>query len=363
MDVLTLEHVSKAFGRSTVLDDLSFRVPQNCVYGFIGENGAGKTTTMKLILGLLRPDKGQILVEGEPVCFGGGRTGRTDRSDRPSQTDQADPRNRADLRNQTDPLNQADPRNQADALNQANSRNQNDRVNRVNHINHTNRLIGYLPDVPEFYDFLTPREYLELCGRIAGMEKVRRRQRIEDLLKLVGLAGTDRRIHGFSRGMKQRLGIAQALLGEPKLLICDEPTSALDPSGRREILDILCDVRSQTTVLFSTHILSDVERICDRIGVLRDGKIALEGSLDEVRKLHRGRGLEVEFLREADALLFAEKHPEARRAGRQKVVFDRGNSETMGAVLAALSESGAAVQRVELREETLEELFMEVMRR
>lgn len=220
MDVLTLEHVSKAFGRSTVLDDLSFRVPQNCVYGFIGENGAGKTTTMKLILGLLRPDKGQILVEGEPVCFGGGRTGRADWSDRPSQTDQADPSNRADLRNQTD------------------------RVNRTNHINHTNRLIGYLPDVPEFYDFLTPREYLELCGRIAGMEKVRRRQRIEDLLKLVGLAGTDRRIHGFSRGMKQRLGIAQALLGEPKLLICDEPTSALDPSGRREILDILCDVRS-----------------------------------------------------------------------------------------------------------------------
>lgn len=84
MDVLTLEHVSKAFGRSTVLDDLSFRVPQNCVYGFIGENGAGKTTTMKLILGLLRPDKGQILVEGEPVCFGGGRTGRADWSDRPS---------------------------------------------------------------------------------------------------------------------------------------------------------------------------------------------------------------------------------------------------------------------------------------
>ena len=298
MDVLTLEHVSKSFGGRPVLDDLCFSVPQHCIYGFIGENGAGKTTTMKLILGLLRSDSGLIRVLGEPVCFGSSRT---------------------------------------------------------------NRSVGYLPDVPEFYDFLTPKEYLELCGRISGLTKSQRQERIQKLLKLVGLDGAEKRIHGFSRGMKQRLGIAQALLGEPQLLICDEPTSALDPVGRREILDILADVRSQTTVLFSTHILSDVERICDRIAVLRHGSIALEGSLDEVGRLHRCKGLEIEFIHEADSLLFAEKHPASRPIGRQKVIFDAAGSADMTALMGALAVSGVDVQRIELLEPTLEDLFLEVM--
>src|SRR5690606_9111798 len=144
------------------------------------------------------------------------------------------------------------------------------------------------PDVPEFYGYMDPMEYLKLCGEIAGLTKSQIKSRSEELLELVGLKEhRKKKIGGFSRGMKQRLGIAQALLNEPKLLICDEPTSALDPIGRKEILDILQKVKGKTTVIFSTHILSDVERICDEVAVLHGGNIVLQGSLSELRSKHR----------------------------------------------------------------------------
>ncbi len=174
--MLELSHITRRFGTHTVVDDLCLTVPEHSIFGFVGENGAGKTTTMKMILGLIRADAGEIRVNGEMVCFGKSST---------------------------------------------------------------NRFVGYLPDVPEFYGFLTAEEYLLLCAEISGISKEERRGKIRELLTLVGLMGTKQRVQGFSRGMKQRLGIAQALLGDPKLLICDEPTSALDPAGRKEILELL----------------------------------------------------------------------------------------------------------------------------
>ena len=239
MDTLTVSHVKKSFDSQEIIRDLSFRVPEHSVFGFIGENGAGKTTTMKMILGLLRMDGGEILVEGEAVCYGQTRT---------------------------------------------------------------NRYVGYLPDVPEYYGFMTPREYLRLCAEVSGITRIEADKRADELLEMVGLTKADKRIHGFSRGMKQRLGIAQALLGKPKLLICDEPTSALDPLGRKEILDILSAVRESTTVLFSTHILSDVERICDQIALLHHGEIALQGTMDDIHAMHKGAGFEIEFHRKEDLL-------------------------------------------------------------
>ena len=232
MDMLTLSHVAKHFGEKQVLKDVCLHVPEHTVFGFVGQNGAGKTTSMKLILGLLACDSGEIEVNGMPVRYG----------------------------------------NTA-----------------------TNRFIGYLPDVPEFYSFMTPREYLRFCGEITGMPTKEIKNRSQELLELVGLAEEERRIKGFSRGMKQRLGIAQALLNRPKLLICDEPTSALDPVGRKELLDILVEAKEQTTVLFSTHILSDVERICDELAFLHDGKIAVQGTMEEVRKIRKATGTELEM--------------------------------------------------------------------
>jgi ABC-2 type transport system ATP-binding protein len=164
----------------------------------------------------------------------------------------------------------------------------------------TNRHIGYLPDVPEFYNYMRPQEYLSLCGEITGLPKDTLKARCAELLQLVGLADVTKKIGGFSRGMKQRLGVAQALLNRPRLLICDEPTSALDPVGRKQILDILQQISAQTTVIFSTHILSDVERICNRVAVLNKGKIALEGTLAELKAKHRSAGFTLEFVEGED---------------------------------------------------------------
>jgi len=226
MDILTITGLEKSFGSQRVLDDLSFSVPEGSIYGFIGKNGSGKTTTMKIILGLLQADAGEISVCGEKVRYGDTRT---------------------------------------------------------------NRFIGYLPDVPEFYGFMTAKEYLRLCGEITGMPTALIQTKSEELLDLVGLADVKKRIGTFSRGMKQRLGIAQALLNEPRLLICDEPTSALDPIGRREILDILLKVKERTTVLFSTHVLTDVEAICDRVGILDGGKLVLTGSVSRRMPMYSGQ--------------------------------------------------------------------------
>ena len=217
--------------------------------------------------------------------------------------------------------------------------------------------IGYLPDVPEFYNYMRPPEYLTLCGELSGMSKAKIKERGRELLNLVGLSKANRKIGGFSRGMKQRLGIAQALLGEPKLLICDEPTSALDPMGRKEILDILTAVKGQTTVIFSTHILSDVERICDRAAILHGGKIALSGTLAELKKRHTDT-YEVAFSESRDADIFAALlNSEKISVNNNTVTFKDTDG---GFILNKLAENNLLPVKFELLEPTLEGLYMEV---
>lgn len=296
MDMLTITNLEKRFGDKEVLRGLNLSVPEHSVFGFVGRNGAGKTTTMKSVLGLLRPENGEILVSGERVSYG--------------QTK-------------------------------------------------TNRFIGYLPDVPEFYSFMTPREYLALCGQICGMKKADITTRGARLLELVGLGDEKHRIKGFSRGMKQRLGIAQALLIRPKLLICDEPTSALDPVGRKEILDILLAAREETTVLFSTHILSDVERICTNVAFLHEGKTAMQGSVAEIRNLHASEEFTVETGREEDAEKLLQAFDGSVRKERNLILF-RGDKNKMFSVLKYIADNQIAMQKVEKMEPSLESLFLEV---
>ena len=296
MDVLAIQNLKKSFGSKDVLCGLDLSVPEHSIFGFIGKNGAGKTTTMKAILGLLKPDIGAISVMGEKVHFG--------------QTD-------------------------------------------------TNRHIGYLPDVPEFYSYMTPLEYLNLCGKVSGMDKSDIVTRSEELLKLVGLGQERRRIKGFSRGMKQRLGIAQALLNRPKLLICDEPTSALDPIGRKEILDILLAAREQTTVLFSTHILSDVERICTEAAFLSDGKIALQGTIAELRNKRSSDGFIVETEQKEAADTLLKTFGDLERMEQNALVF-HGSEDQLFAIMQYIAENKISVQKIERMEPTLESLFLEV---
>lgn len=291
--MLRIEGLEKRFGEKQVLKGLALSVPEHSVFGFIGKNGAGKTTTMKAVLGLLKPDRGEIFVAGEPVRYG--------------QTS-------------------------------------------------TDRHIGYLPDVPGFYPFLTAAEHLRLCGQLRGMEDRQIRSRTDRLLELVGLSGEKSRVGGFSRGMRQRLGIAQALLGSPKLLICDEPTSALDPVGRKEILDLLWAAREETTVLFSTHILSDVERICTDAAFLADGVIRMQGKLAELKTCARKDYLlEPERPRDLQTLLQA--FPELERSGDALCIRQE---ETAFRVLRHVAERQIPMARFQRMEPDLETLFMEV---
>lgn len=296
MDMLRITDLHKHFGDKEVLRGLNLSVPEHSIYGFVGKNGAGKTTTMKMILGLLRADSGEIIVNGEKVVYG--------------QTA-------------------------------------------------TNRYIGYLPDVPEFYSFMTAPEYLSFCGEITGMKKAEREIRIKELLGLVGLGNEKHRIKGFSRGMKQRLGIAQALLNRPKLLICDEPTSALDPVGRKEILDILLAVREQTTVLFSTHILSDVERICTDVAFLNDGVVSIQGKLSDIKTKYRSEEYQLETENTEDAIILKQAFPNMKHMGENQLTFCERNLSVFD-VLRFVTDRQITLLKFERVEPTLESLFMEV---
>lgn len=296
MDMLSVTGLYKRFGDKEVLRGLDLSVPRHSVFGFVGKNGSGKTTTMKTVLGLLKADAGEIVVNGEKVVYG--------------QTA-------------------------------------------------TNRHIGYLPDVPEFYSFMTAREYLRFCGEISELDARESNKRASELLELVGLSGETHRIKGFSRGMKQRLGIAQALLNCPKLLVCDEPTSALDPVGRKEILDLLLAVREQTTVLFSTHILSDVERICTDVAFLNNGVSEMAGKLSDIKAKYRREEYLIETETEGGCGLLKTAFPKMQKTGANGLRFLE-HDYAPADVLRFLADRRVALLKLERVEPTLESLFMEV---
>lgn len=305
MNILTIENLEMRFGDFTVLDGLDLSVPEHCIYGFLGQNGAGKTTTMKLILGLLKPAGGKITVCGEPVTYGETKT---------------------------------------------------------------NRMVGYLPDVPAFYGYMSAMEYLTLCGRISGLNKTQTQKKSRELLELVGLSNGKKRIGGYSRGMKQRLGIAQALLSSPRLLICDEPTSALDPVGRSDVLSILERIKGETTVLFSTHILPDAERVCDRVAILNNGRLISADTLSAIKSRSNGHTILLDFYSLEDKSHFSAEESvrplldgaqETERSLRFKTDDPRG---AQSRIIEVLARSSIQPLRLETLEPTLEDLFMEVVK-
>ena len=301
MNALKIDNLHKSFGKNTIINGLSMSIPENTIFGFLGKNGAGKTTTMKMILGFLKKDEGSIKVFGEEVSFGQSKT---------------------------------------------------------------NRFIGYLPDVPEFYGYMTAKEYLNLCGAITGLSKNEIENKSEELLELVGLRDVNKRISGYSRGMKQRLGIAQALLNSPKLLICDEPTSALDPLGRKEILDIILKIKDSTTVIFSTHILSDVEAICDHVVVLDKGKNVLEGSIDELKNIKRKNTIKIRFKSDKELKAFKSLDKFSNLVTNEKgdtlYLTDEENHLKDIDILYELYKLNIFPLEIKIEEPTLENIFMEV---
>lgn len=299
MNVLEVTGLSKRFGSKEVLKGVTLEVPENCIYGLVGRNGAGKTTLMRSVLGLLPYDSGEVRIFQKSISSG-------------------------------------------KMLESG--------------------LVGYLPDVPEYYNYMTAYEYLALCGEITGIPGNTLKKRIEELLEMVGLPGEKHRIKGYSRGMKQRLGIAQALINKPKLLICDEPTSALDPIGRKEILDILKFAKKESAVIFSTHILSDVERISDRIGLLEGGIIKLSGTIEELKSSHWTSNLEIIMKNRTDLSIFdgmcAKKEVcyEESRILLKDVPMDKANE-----IFRFIAQNDVPVIKYELKAPTLEDLILEVI--
>jgi len=220
-EVVSLESLKKTYGSIKALDGVSLRIKKG-VFGFLGPNGAGKTTTIKILLGLVKPTEGSATVLGYDCA-----------------------RQSMEIRSK----------------------------------------VGYLSEDPRFYEYMSGRAFLKFVARLRGMSKETAEREVDELLKRVELAKDGkRRIKEYSQGMKQRLGMAQALIGNPEMLILDEPTSNLDPLGREEVLNIVREVgKSGTSVFLSSHVLGEVERVCENLALLVKGKVVLEGPLNDVK--------------------------------------------------------------------------------
>lgn len=279
--------------RVPALRNVSLAVPDGEIFGYLGPNGSGKTTTLKILMGLIFADAGEVRVLGHPL---------------------ADPawRYRA----------------------------------------------GYAPEHPYFYDYLTPREYLAYAARLLAMPSREAEARSRELLALVGLSrSADMPLRRFSKGMVQRLGLAQAMLNDPDVLFLDEPMSGLDPIGRRLVRDIILSLRARgRTVFFSTHILSDAEALCDRIAVLRAGELLSVGRLDEILDL---RVSHVEVLAAGLSAEAAAGLPVT--AGGQRALGERTRLEVaeteLGRVVAAIEAAGGRILSVQPVRQSLEDYF------
>ncbi|GAB3578632.1 ABC transporter ATP-binding protein [Leifsonia lichenia] len=297
--------LTKTFGGRHALDAVDLSVDEGSVFGFLGPNGAGKTTALRIITGLARPTSGTVRVLGQDVASAG---------------------------------------------------------------NAVRAQVGFLPDVPAFYDWMTAPEFMGFVGGLFGLEHRILRQRTAMLLDTAGLGGVTTRIGGYSRGMKQRLGIAQALINAPRLLLLDEPTSALDPIGRKDVLDMLDALRGRATIFFSSHILSDVERVCDTVAVLNRGRVLAQSSMQALRARHGGHRIVLEVTETADADALAALigvRPWATTVSRDSAgVIDVLVSDATAAqheLPSLVASRNAGLIRLEAGELTLEDVFVELV--
>jgi ABC-2 type transport system ATP-binding protein len=302
-NAIEITRLVKTFGDAVALDGIDLAVPHGSVFGFLGPNGAGKTTALRILTGLARPTAGEARILGVNVSAAG---------------------------------------------------------------NIVRARIGYLPDVPGFYPWMTAMEFVEFAGRLFRIEPTTLRERAESLLQMAGLSDVKSKVGGFSRGMKQRLGIAQALINAPSVLLLDEPTSALDPIGRREVLEMIASLRGRTTVFFSTHILADVERVCDTVAILDRGRVVANAPIAELTRRAAVDRLVIEV--EGDpAALIRELEP---RPWLRSIERDEGRLTLAVADLkaaqrelpAAIAAADLGLKRFERAEVSLEDMFVELVR-
>ena len=299
--------LTRRYGAVTALDDLRLDVPQGAVFGLLGPNGAGKTTLVRLLTGLARPTEGSATVAGYDIATGG-----------------------VALR----------------------------------------KRISVLEQQPTYYSWMTARELLALTGQLFGLRGAELRRRIPETLETTGLTdAANRRIGGYSGGMRQRLGLAQALINRPDVLFLDEPASALDPAGRYEILQSIAELRGQATVFMSTHILADVERICDHVAILDHGKLVVAATVAALQERYARPTYEIELEpRQAEGLAALEAllraAPWAQDVARHLDTLRVGVRDTHAAsfALAPLcTQAGVALARLERVRPSLEEIFLRLV--
>ena len=303
MPIIEIDNLTKDYEtgfarkrKTRALDGLSLTVEPGQIFGFLGANGAGKTTTLKLLMRLIFPTAGSARILGRDV----------------SDTSM-------------------------------------------------HARIGYLPEAPYFYDYLTAREFLNYCGELFGLNQATRTRRSEDVLTRVNLEkkSWDRQLRKFSKGMLQRVGLAQAIVNDPEIVFLDEPMSGLDPVGRREVRDLIAALRDEgKTVFMCSHILSDIEVLCDSVAILKGGRLAHAGSLNELRASEASLIEIIATDADAEALkksLSIEAGVTTTPSGLRIQV---GDEKEVDAVIAALRKVNGKLVSVQPVRQSLEELFM-----
>lgn len=296
-------NLSKTYGEVDAVKCINLVVPQHSIFGLLGPNGAGKSTTIKLLTRQIAPTSGQAWVAEAPI------TGHS-----------------RDVRNQ----------------------------------------IGYLGEQPAVYSWMSGREFLDFVGELFKLKPEIYRKRRDELLALVGLkSAAKRRIGGYSNGMRQRLGIAQALMNNPRVLILDEPVSALDPLGRKEILELLANLRGQTTIFFSSHILEDVDRICDEVAILNRGSLLIQASTTRLKKLYTRSLIKVEMGADPRVLVdLLSQEAYVQRVeveGEQVSIFVRDVAEATYHLPAILAQTNSPLLHYEVCKPTLEDVFVQLV--
>jgi ABC-2 type transport system ATP-binding protein len=307
MIAVRTEELRKVFGTFLALDGLSLSVEEGTVFGFLGPNGAGKTTTIRILTGLAHATSGRAWVNGIDVTA-----------------------NRNEIAQQ----------------------------------------IGFLPEEPAFYPWMTPREFLDYVGRVFGLPAAMRSARTKELLELAGLEeSAKRRIGGFSRGMRQRLALAQALVNRPKVLFMDEPASALDPQGRKEVLDFIEQLRGQCTVFMSTHILADVERVCDTVGIINRGKLVTAAPREALLAQYAIPAFEFEVDQKTETALtpwsdLIQREAWVKTVSLQglvvRVIVNDVEAAKRG-LLVSITQAGLILNRYEVVRPSLEEVFLQLV--
>lgn len=302
--MIQVENLHKYYGAVHALDGLNLAVEAGNIYGFLGPNGAGKTTTLRILTGLARPTSGRASVAGVDLRLDG---------------------------------------------------------------NTLSRRIGYLPEEPAFYPWMTPHEFLDYLGRLHGLSLSERASRSRELLELVHLTEAGkRRIGGFSRGMRQRLGLAAALVHNPEVLLLDEPVSALDPLGRKEILDLIEDLRGQCTVLMSSHILADVERVCNAVGIIVQGRMIVQARREELMERYAHPAFEAEAADAASALRWADRLRVQAWAAAVSVeeavvrITVKDVARARREILPSAVAQGVTLRRYEEMRPSLEDVFLQL---